>query len=109
MRADHLQSAFHCFRTGITKETPLQAADFCETFRKAALILVIVEVRSVKNHACLLANDLRNPRVRVAERIYADSANKIQVAVTIRIIHITAFAAPEQQRVASIILEEVLL
>ena len=55
----------------------------------------------------LLADHLHQPRMRVPQRIYADSRDQIQIALAAHIPNVTALAADQYQRVTSIILQQV--
>ena len=81
VRADHLQRAFHGLGAGVGEEAALEPADLGQPLGQRSLVLVVVEVRRVDQQAGLLADDLHDARMRVAERVDADAGDQVQVAL----------------------------
>ena len=72
------------------------------------MILVVIKIGNMQQQSGLLADDFRQPRMRVAERVDADSGDQIQIALARRVVHIAAFAAMDDQREARVVLQQVL-
>ena len=56
---------------------------------------------------CLLPDQLDDAWMRVAQRIDADSGDEIQIALAFQIVNIRAFSAAQNQRITSVVLEEI--
>ena len=107
VRARHFERAFHGLGAGVAEERALQAAGFGEPLGEWALIGVVVEVGGVQQAAGLLADHLHQARVRVAERVYADAGDEVEVALAGWVKNIAAFAAIQHERIAGVGLEQV--
>ena len=70
---------------------------------------MIVQVGAVHQPSRLLANDFSEARVRMTQRINANSSQQIQVAFAGSIVNVTAFSALQYYRVTRVILQQVLL
>ncbi len=60
------------------------------------------------HQAGLFAHHFDDARVGVAQARYADAGDEIQVPLAGQIVHIAAFAARQDQRIAGIILEQII-
>ena len=56
----------------------------------------------------LLADHFHDARMRVTQRVDADAGDEIEVARAIHIVDVTAFATMHHQRIAAIVLKQVL-
>ena len=92
----------------LQKKVRCKSAGLGQTFRQRPLILVVVEIGSVQQQAGLLANHFREARVRVAQRVDADAGDEIQIALAGSVVDIAAFAALQKQRIARVILQQIL-
>ncbi len=81
MGARQLQRAFPGFGAGVGEEDAIQAGALGEPQRKLRLALVIEEVRGVDERAALLGDGLLDRRMAVAERVDADAAEQIEIAL----------------------------
>ena len=89
-----------------TRSSPLALRN---ALGQRALILVIVQIRRVQNQASLLPDHFGELRVRVAERVHADSGDQIEIAFAGGVVNVAAFAAMQHERVAGVVLKQVLL
>jgi len=65
-----------------------------------SLIFVVVQIGKVNDAGNLLTDDLHNPRMRMPERVYAQSSNKIEVLSTLEVIQENALPALKGNRIA---------
>ena len=56
----------------------------------------------------LLADDLGNARMRVAEGVDADAGEQVQVTAAFQVVNPATLAARQHQRIAGIVLQQVL-
>jgi hypothetical protein len=77
-------------------------------FGEPSLVLVIVEVRCVKQEPSLLAQHLCNLRMGVPERIHTDAADQVKVPVSLEIVNVATLTAVKSQWVARVVLKQVL-
>jgi len=109
VRARHLDRAFNRLGARVTEESPLQATGFAQFARQRSLVFVVVKIGGMDQQGGLVANHFHNARVRMAQCINADSRDQIEVPVLIDVIEPAALAAGQYQRVAGVILQEILL
>ncbi|SPF39321.1 hypothetical protein SBA1_270036 [Candidatus Sulfotelmatobacter kueseliae] len=108
-----LDRALDRLRPAVGEEHPRHsrraAGKLAQLFRQPPLILVIVEIRNVQQLRRLLANRLHDPRMRVPQRIHAQSRNKVEIALALDVIHEHSLAARQHDRIAVISLQQKLL
>src|SRR5207244_1243027 len=75
-------------------------------FGQQPLKLVVVEIRKVNHSSGLFADYLHDSRMRMAQRIHAETGYEIEIAFAIQIVKKNAFAALEDQRVAVVGLKQ---
>ncbi len=92
MRARQFHRAFPCFSAGIGEEYAIEAGALGETQRQFRLPLVIEEVRSVNERAALIDDGSLDGRVGIAERVYADAAQQVEIAHAALIDEVNALA-----------------
>ena len=65
---------FHCaldgFSTAVREEGALETRGLAEFLRKQSLVFVVIKVREMDDLGGLVANDLHDPRMRMAERVH---------------------------------------
>ena len=54
---------------------------------------MIVKIGCVQNEPGLFANDFGEARVRIAESVYADSSDQVEVAFAGGVVHVAALTA----------------
>jgi hypothetical protein len=106
--ANDFERALHGLGAGVAEEDAIQAGDAGDALRQGTLVLVVIEVGAVDHARSLLANDLHQARVPVAQSVDANAGDEIQVAFARPIPHIAALAALQHQRIAGVVLEQVL-
>ena len=82
----------------LAEEDAVEPGALGEPQREFRLALVIVEVRNVDQRAALPGNRLHDGRMVVSERVYADPAQQIEIAVAFLVDDVHAFAAGEEDR-----------
>jgi hypothetical protein len=108
MRASHFERAFHGFGAGVGKENAIESAGFGDALGEGSLIFVVVEVGRVEDEAGLLAKDFGEPGMGIAERVDADAGDQIEISFAGGVVNIAALSAMQHQRVAGVILKQVL-
>ena len=93
--ARQLQRAIHRFGTAIGKENAVEPGPFGQFARERRLIRIVKEIRKVNGAPGFAPDHAHQARMRVAERIDGDSAEKIQIFASPRIIE--AAAAPVRE------------
>src|SRR5215471_18817475 len=91
-----LKCALPGFGATVTEKCAIEAGDFPQAFRQFRLVLVIEEIRRVNQLAGLPLQHFLNRRMRMTERIHADSAEKIEIALAGRVPEIDTLATGEQ-------------
>src|SRR5438094_3726552 len=91
-----LQRTFPCFGAAVAEKGAVKSRTFREALRQFCLVFVIEEIRSVNQLPCLLLENLLDRWMSVAQRIHADSAEEIQIALAGRIPEIYSATASEQ-------------
>src|SRR5437016_12189097 len=79
--ARQFQCAFPGFGSAITKKCAVESGNLGQPFCQFRLVLVIEEVRSVNQLPCLLLQNFLDRGMRVAQRIHADSAEEVEIAL----------------------------
>src|SRR5271169_7163337 len=91
--AREFDCAFHCFRTAVRKKHAIEAGKLAETLGKPSLVFVVVEIRDVNQLRRLIANRLHDSRMRVAERVHAQSGNEVQIFPALEVVQENALPA----------------
>src|SRR6185437_8962593 len=104
---DHFEGALDGFGSAVAEKDALQAAHGAEAFGEGALIAVVIQIGGVDEKAGLFADDLGHAGVGVAESGDADAGDEVKVAAPGGIVEIAAFAALERERIAGVVLEQV--
>lgn len=105
----HLESAFGGFGARVAEKNTLHAGCFGDLLGEGALVAMEVEVRGVDEESGLFADHFGDAGMGVAEGIDTDAGDEVEIAFAVEIIEIDAFAAVEDQRVAAVVLEQILL
>ena len=71
------ESAFHGFRARVGEKGPLQTADLRQSLGQRALVLVVIQVRTMDHEPGLLANGLDDTRIGVPQGVDADASHEI--------------------------------
>ena len=101
-----LQRSFPRFRAAVRKEGPVHARHLREAGGKFCLAAVEEEIRDVQQLFALFRNGLFDCRMTIAQRVDTDSAQQIEVAVSLVVNKVHAFAADEQDGIALVGLEQ---
>src|SRR5437764_13264669 len=100
IRSGELKRAFPCFRSAVAEKSAIKAGDLRKLLRQLCLIFVIEEVRSMNQLRCLMFQDSLNRRVRMAQRIHANSTEEIEIALPFRVPEINPAPAREEHLLA---------
>src|SRR5438034_275289 len=95
-----LQSAFPGFSSAVAEKCLVEAGDLRQPLRQFRLILVVEEIGNVNQPAGLLFQSARDRRMRVAQGVYANPAEKIQIALAARVPQVHAASASKQHPLA---------
>src|SRR5207249_3179885 len=101
-----LNGSLDSLRAAVGEERTLQAGQSTKLFGQQPLKLVVVEIRKVNHSSGLFADYLHDSRMRMAQRIHAETGYEIEIAFAIQIVKKNAFAALEDQRVAVVGLKQ---
>src|SRR5581483_5087784 len=94
--AGQLQRTFPSFCSAVTEECTIEAGNFREPLRQFRLVLVIKKIRRVNQLAGLLLKHFLNGRMSMPERIHADAAQEIEIALALRIPQINSAPTREE-------------
>src|ERR1700730_3925490 len=83
--AGELERAFPCLSAAIAKEGAIEPGNFGQQPRELRLILVEEKIGNMNQPAGLTFDRRLNSRMAGAERVPSDSAEEIQIALTLRI------------------------
>ena len=108
MRLHHLQRAFGGFRAAVGEKGPGQTAGFGNALRQRSLIFVVEQIRCVDQARRLFPYDRDNARMILSQRIHTDPGNEVEITLSAGIPHIWPIAACNHDRMAGIILEQIL-
>ena len=106
IRARQLQRSLPRFGAGVAEEDAVQAGDLGEAQRKLGLAVVEEEIRDVQQLPALFADRLLDRRMPVAQRVDADAAQQVEIAVSLVVDQVHAFAADKQDGIALVGLEQ---
>ena len=106
VQSRQLQRSFPRFRAAVRKEGPVHARHLREAGGKLCLAGVEEEVRDVQQLFALFSDRLFDRRMTVAQRVDTDSAQQIEVAVSLVVNKVHTFAADEQDGIALVGLEQ---
>jgi len=101
MSASNLQCAFPGFSSGIGEEDAVKAGTLGQTQCEFSLALVIKEVRCMNQRAALTSDGFFNGGMCVAERIDADAAEQVEIAVTLLVDEVNTFATDKEDGLRS--------
>ncbi len=102
MCASQFEGALPSLCAGIGKESTVESRALGEQHGKFSLALVVVEIRCVNKRVALAGNGLFNRWMAVTQRVDADAAQQVEIAVTLLVDDVYTLAAHKQQRVAFI-------
>ena len=100
VRARQLERGLDGFAAGVAKIGAIHAGDPRDAFGQAGHLVVEVVVRRVDQRAALLSDCLLNHLVAIAQRVDADAAEQIEIAVAVLIDQMNVFAGDKQNRKA---------
>ncbi len=109
MRARELQRTFHRLRSAGRKEDPRHARKLAQLLRQQARPRVRVLRRKMHHLRSPDPPSPHHPRMRVPQRVHAQAAHHIQVAVPVHVKQQAAFAALHHHRIACVHRDQVLL
>ncbi len=107
--AHQLQRAFNRLGAAVGEESAIQSRRRAKFLGEQSLVLVVIEIGDVDGFRSLIANDLHDARVRVAERIDAQSRKEVEIALAVDIENVDALAARNGQGIAGIGVQQVFL
>ena len=95
-----LQSAFPGFGSAVAEECLVEPGDLRQPLRQFRLILVVEEIGNVNQSVGLPLQRSRDRGMRVAQRVYSNPAEKIQIALAARVPQVHAASASKQHPLA---------
>ncbi len=95
--ARQLERALPGFGAGVGEEGAVEAGALGEAQREFRLALVIEEVRGVDQRAALAGDGLLNRGMVIAERVDADAAEQVEVAIAVLVDDVTP--SPSTKRI----------
>ena len=98
--ASEFQSAIDGFCAAVGEENAVEAGPLDELVGQRPLIGVVVEIRKMNSAGDFTANGFYNARMRVAEGVDSDTAEKIEIFFSAGVIHITAASMGEDKRLS---------
>src|SRR5580693_2574065 len=102
MSASQLQRGLQCFGAAVAEEGAIQAAGLGQSQRQLRLPLMKIEVRNMNQLAALLRDGLFDGRMTIPQRIHADPAQQIQIALALGVDKMHTLAIDKQNRIALI-------
>src|SRR5712671_1338872 len=96
--ASDLERRFPGFGAAVGQEDAIEAGDTRQTLGDLRGELVVVQVRGVNQFRGLLRYGLQHGRVTIAERIHSNSANEIEILLTLGVVDVYTLAALQKQR-----------
>ncbi len=105
----HLQRSFVGLRARVAIENTRQSTGLRKALRQRPGVLVIVQVGGVHQPSRLLADHFSEARMRMPQRVDADSSQQIQIALAGSIVNVATFSALQNHRITRVVLQQVLL
>ena len=100
MRAGQFERAFPGLGATIAKEDAVQAGALGKLQRQLRLALVKEEIRGVDELAALPDDGLFDGRMAVAERVNADAAQQVEIALALLVDEVHTLSASEKNGIA---------
>src|SRR5215510_1826749 len=97
-----LQATLYRFRSTVGEERTIKTRDLAKLFRKPPLVLMVDKVGNVNRPLDLLSQDLLHSRMVVAQRIYGDTGEQVQIALVRFIYKIGAASSVREKFVPRI-------
>src|SRR5271155_5084062 len=97
--------AFNGLGAAVREKGALQSGEAAEFLGKQPLVFVVVEIRQVNGSGCLFADGLYDSRVCVAQGVYTEAGDEIQVTFAAKIEQKNAFASGHDERITVVGLE----
>ena len=107
--AHQLQRAFDGLGAAVGEERAVQSGLGAELLGQQSLVLVVVQVGNVDDLRRLLADDLHDARMGVAQRVDAQPGEEVEVALALDVINVHAFAAGDGDGIAGIGVQQIFL
>src|SRR5271157_945491 len=102
VRAGQLERAFPGLSAGVGKECAIKAGTLGKPLRQLRLALVEKQIRNVNEGAALFQNCICDGRMGVAQRVDADAAQQVEIAIALFVDELHELAANEVNGVAAI-------
>src|SRR6185503_5017275 len=99
VRACDFQRGLNGLGSAVAEEGAVESGGSGEAQSEWGLVLVKIEVRDVDELTALLRDGVDDGGMPVAERVDADAAQQVEVAIAVFIDQVRAFAAGEEDRV----------
>ena len=84
----------------LREKDAVEARKLGEAHRELGLPLVVIEVRRVDERAALVGDSVDDRRMVIAERVDADAAEQIEIAIAVLVDDVHTFAADKKNRAA---------